>query len=569
MVVKSRPRPPVASFSLLAILILLLSACGASGTPIKSTGDNGKPVKGGIWIDDLANEPDSLLPNASVQTFAYMVDQALYAPLFAGDSSGKINPGIVTEMPTTANGGISSDLKTWVFHLKPNLVWSDGQPLNADDVDFTWKLWTNKKFAAASNVGYSLITGSEVSADKLSITFHLSKPYAAFPSIWTDGYHAPMPAHHFSSMAPESIKKSMDNLNPQIVSGPFMMAESKPGDHFTVQRNPKYYQAAEGLPYLDKVVFRLVANQNTILNDLKSGSIDSAWFLDVSKMKAYQALTNYQIVTNPSASVEALHYNFNNPALQDVNVRKAIAMAINPDELVKIARQDQGIVNCTDHSSAYNPGFQQDAPCPKFDIDGANKVLDQAGWSKGADGVRAKGNLRLEFQYSTTAGNPWRQEDEVLNQANLAKIGVKINIQNYPSSTFFSTFLGGGQAGKYDLAEWASSYVYDGDDAINLSCAQLAPHGSNYMFHCDQELDALFPKEQATADPAERQQIFNQIHEVMLKNFDIFGLYALKDVEITKKGTHNYQPGPFGSTETVNIWNWWCDGGKCPSGGGA
>ena len=84
-------------------------------------------------------------------------------------------------------------------------------------------------------------------------------------------------------MAPDQILKSADNLNPSVTSGPFMMSESKPGDHFTVVRNPKYYLASQGYPYLDKIVFRLIPDQDTILKDFQSNSITSSWFLDVTK----------------------------------------------------------------------------------------------------------------------------------------------------------------------------------------------------------------------------------------------------------------------------------------------
>ena len=77
-----------------------------------------------------------------------MVDQALYLPLFYGDAQGVIHPGAATEIPTLQNGGISADAKTWTFHLRPHLVWSDGQPYDARDVDYTWKLWANPKFGA-------------------------------------------------------------------------------------------------------------------------------------------------------------------------------------------------------------------------------------------------------------------------------------------------------------------------------------------------------------------------------------------------------------------------------------
>src|SRR5579864_6851037 len=107
MLKRPRLQSLMTAFSFFAGLILLLGACGApsSGTTPSS---GGTPVKGGTWTDDLYEEPDSLIPNASTETFSNMVDQSLYAPLFVGDANGHINPGIVTELPTIANGGVSA-----------------------------------------------------------------------------------------------------------------------------------------------------------------------------------------------------------------------------------------------------------------------------------------------------------------------------------------------------------------------------------------------------------------------------------------------------------------------------
>src|SRR6266700_2531629 len=227
MLKKPRPRYLMMSFSLVAMLLLILSACGgASSSSSSSTPSAGTPVKGGTWTDDLYEEADSLIPNGSVETFANLVDNTIYAPLFLGNAKGQITPGIVTELPSTANGGICADLKTWTFHLKSGLKWSDGQPLDARDVDFTWKLWTGGKFTPGSTVGYNLIKSATVSSDNLSIIFTLSAPFSPFLSIWTDGLLAPLPAHVFSSMDPAKIETSKENLNPSVVSGPFTLSES-------------------------------------------------------------------------------------------------------------------------------------------------------------------------------------------------------------------------------------------------------------------------------------------------------------------------------------------------------
>src|SRR6266571_7788140 len=309
MLKRPRPRFLMMSFSIVAMLMLILSACGASGSSTTTTPSAGTPVKGGTWVDDFSQEPTSLLPNASSQTFAAMVDYGLYAPLVYGNYQGQLQPGIATAVPTLANGGISADLKTFTFHLRPNLVWSDGQPLNADDVDFTWKLWNDPKFGAIYTVATSVIDSAEVSADKLTITFHLKQPFVSFLQYWADGYYAPLPKHHFERIDPDQIRKSSDNLNPQVVSGPFTLSEVKTGDHYTLVRNPKYYLGPDK-PYLDKVIFRVVPNQNTILKDLQAVSITSSWFLDVSKATAYNRLTDYELASNPDTTTfEAIYFN--------------------------------------------------------------------------------------------------------------------------------------------------------------------------------------------------------------------------------------------------------------------
>jgi ABC-type transport system substrate-binding protein/serine/threonine protein kinase len=533
------------------------------------------PVHGGTWTDDLFIEPDSLIPNASSLTFSSMVDQALYLPLFYGDAQGEIHAGAASEIPTLQNGGISADAKTWTFHLRPGLVWSDGQPYDARDVDYTWKLWESPKFSAYVTLGLNLITSTDVSTDHLSITFHLKHPYAPFlADLWVDGGLAPLPAHHFHSMTPQAIVKSPDNLNPQVTSGPFMMAESAPGDHYTLVRNPHYYRASQGLPYLDKLIFRIPGDENAILKDLQAGSIDSAWFLDVGKVQAYQRFGGYTLVTPPTiAGYEALYFNFHNTVLANhPEVRQAMAKAIDQQALIQQACHGFATLLCTDHGSFYHPGYQPGSYyCPSFDPEVANQQLQENGWIKGPDGVRAKGGQRLEFEYSTTADSASRSATEAILQRNLEAIGIKLDIHNYDSATFFGPFLTGGKtspptgalAGRYDIAEWNTTWGYDPDDSVQFACDQIPPMGSgNLNFYCNHQLDSLFQQEQATADPGVRQQIFEQIHSLYLKEFPFIVLYGAPGLAIAHKGTHNYQISDF-QGETINVWEWWCENGKC------
>jgi len=548
----------------------LLAHFGVLGT--HSSPPAATVVRGGTWIEDSIGDVDSLLPNMHDDGG---IDQALYLPLFYGDAQGVIHPAAASDIPTVQNGGISADATTWTFHLKPHLVWSDGEPYDARDVDYTWKLWLNPRFGAAfpnGATGFELIRSADVSADHLSISFHLKQAYAPFLQNWVGGYFAPLPAHHFSTMSLQAIVKSPDLLNPGVTSGPFMMAESKPSDHFTVVRNPHYYRASEGLPYLDKIIFRPV-DQDAVLQDLEAGTIDSsAGNLDVSKAQAYQHLSHYLLVTPPtSASFEAMWFNFHNTVLAShLEVRQAIAMAIDHQALIQMARQGFASPLCTDHPSAMHPGYQPNAQCPDFNPAAATKLLSDNGWVKGPDGVRARGGQRLEFEYSTNVTyNPWRIATEAVVQRNLQAIGIKLDIQNYPGDTFFGSFLPGGKAspltgavaGRYDIAEWAWGFGYDPDDSVLLSCDQIPPNGQNLTFYCNPALEALYTQELATADAGTRQQIFRQIHAIYLTQFPFITLYSPYYPAIVCKGTHNYLPSDLEAN--INMWEWWCDNGKC------
>jgi peptide/nickel transport system substrate-binding protein len=547
------------SMSLLARFGVLGTRSGAT-TPV---------VRGGTWIEDIIGDVDSLLPNKGGGA---PIDQALFLPLFYGDAQGVIHPGAASQIPTVQNGGISADATTWTFHLRPHLVWSDGAPYDARDVDFTWKLWRDPRFGASFIDSVSQISSATVSADHLSITFHLKQSYAPFLAEWVGGYFAPLPAHHFSTMSPQAIVKSPDLLNPSVTSGPFIMSESVPSDHFTVVRNPRYYRASEGLPYLDKIVFRPV-DEDAILQDLKAGTIDSsAGHLDVSKAQAYERLSNYTLVATPTSAVfEALWVNFHNTILAShLEVRQAIAISIDHQALIDVARQGFASPLCTDHPSGMHPGYQPNAPCPVFNPAAANKLLEDNGWVKAADGVRARGGQRLEFEYSTNVTyNPWRIATEAVVQRNLQAMGIKLDIQNYPGDTFFGSFLPGGKtspptgavAGRYDIAEFANVLGYDPDDSYLFLCDQLPPKGKNYTFYCNPALDALYTQELATADAGARQQFFRQIHAIYLAEFPFITLYSPTDLSIVRKGTHNYQPSDF--DDNINIWQWWCDEGKC------
>jgi peptide/nickel transport system substrate-binding protein len=570
------------SAALLVGLVVVVIAAGVLGSlsllahfgvPGARSGPPAIPVaRGGTWTHDVGPETGPLIPNSPAADPTMM--DALYLPLFSGDAQSVIHAKAATEVPTIQNGGVSADATTWTFHLRPGLVWSDGQPYDARDVDFTWRLWSNPKFGAYNTLGLNLISSASVSADHLSITFHLTRPFAPFlADLWVDGSQAPLPAHHFSSMAPAEILKSPEILNPKVTSGPFMMEESVPGGHYTLVRNPRYYLAREGLPYLDKIVFPVFSPLNPFLKELQAGIVDATGlFPVVQDFQAVQRLKDYTLIYPPTQnSFEALYFNFHNTLLAShPEVRQAMAMAVDQQTIITNALKGLGTPLCTDHPSAYHPGYEPAPPCPVFGLAAANQLLDDSGWVRGSDGVRTKDGQHLEFEYSTSVtGLPERAAVQTIIQRDFGQIGIKLDIQNYTYGTFFGSLLPQGKASppsgavadRYDIAEFANNLAYDPDDSFIGACDQFLPKGQNAAFYCNPALDALYRQEQATPDPGVRQQIFVQIHQIYLTQFPFIVLYGPILFAVVHKGTHNYLPGPF--TDSYNIAQWWCDNGKC------
>jgi peptide/nickel transport system substrate-binding protein len=522
------------------------------------------PAHGGTWIADVIHDPGPLIPHIA----APPVDNLLYLPLFYQDEQAVVHPGAAVEIPTLQNGGISADAKTWTFHMRPHLVWSDGEPYDARDVDFTWRLWLNPDFGAFTTIGYDLISSADVSADSLTIIFHLKRAYVAFYQLWVNGFSAPLPAHYYRDMVPDQIATG----HPRVVSGPFVVEESVVGDHYILVRNPRYYRASEGMPYLDKLVLRIV-DQDEVVKDLQAGTINSVRLLDFTKLPLYQRQSNYVLYKTPiSSGFEAMYFNFHNSVLNHLEVRQAMAMAIDHQAIINAVPGQLASPLCTDHNTAFHPGYEPAAPCSVFDPAAANKLLSDNGWVKGPDGVRARGGERLEFQYSTAVTYfLWRLDTEPIIQRNLQTIGIKLDLQNYASDVFWSEIVPAGEAsppsgavaGRYDIAEGMDGGEVDADDAMLLDCNLFTPRGANYGFYCDPALDDLLHQEQTAVDPGVRQQIFMQIHRYNLTKFPFIVLYGMQNsLAMVRKGTHNYQQNP-SEQNFSNSWEWWCENGKC------
>ncbi len=149
----------------------------------------------------------------------------------------------------------------------------------------------------------------------------------------------------------------------------------------------------------------------------------------------------------------------------------------------------------------------------------------------------------------------------MINQQNFAKIGIKLDIQNYPASTFFGSVLTDTRPRVFDIAEYAGANGYEPDSSWLFECG--VP--SNLGRYCNHAPDAQYVAEQSSALPSVRQAAFDKNHQIELTDFPFIVEFSVPVVSIHRDGTENYAPSLMSIGETENIWLWWCDGGKCPA----
>jgi peptide/nickel transport system substrate-binding protein len=545
-------------FSLCLLCPLALSVQpGDAAAPIVT------PTRGGTLVDGLLEDPDHLLPNFSRRFYTLLVQQVLFAPLFYSDDHGVIQPGLASAVPSVQNGGISSDGRTYTFHLRRGLRWSDGTALTARDVDFSWRLWTNPRLASSisSTLGFDHIGGTTISSDGLTIIFHLVQPYAPFVAAWTDA-PGPLPAHTLGLIKPQNVADSGFALAPNVNSGPFTLSptrdgagspqpEVRKGDRIVVVRNRFYYRTGEGYPYLDSIVFRIIHSQAELLSALRKHTVDVAWLLPISDLDLLRRIPGIKVLPLRDGNWEAAIINLRRPLFQDVRVRQALQYGLDRGAEIRNVWHGMASPIGSDQPPS-SPVYAATVKPYPYNPVLAGRLLDQAGWRLRADGFRHKGKAILSMTYSTTFNNPWRQADEAEALNSYERLGIQVVIRNYPAGVFLGQIL---PRGTFDLAEYVFNNSLDPDDTATFGTRFTYPLGVNYGAYSNPAFDRLAGQELTTVDPVRRADVFHQMQQLLHDDAPDIWLYSPYDLAVASTRVHNYQPGPF-SQDTWNAWQW-------------
>jgi peptide/nickel transport system substrate-binding protein len=455
-------------------------------------------------------------------------------------------PRLVTEIPSVDNGGVSEDGLVITMNLRDDIVWSDGTPITAADFIFTYQMVVDPANTVASVYPYDYVASVEGIGDR-TVVMTFSEPFSPWEStLW----HGLLPKHVLEPVfqSKGSIDEAPWNLAPTVGCGPLDFVKWESGSYVQFVRNPNYWLGASRL---DEVFVQIVPDDASQTAALIAGDADLGTFPPLSDVPRLQA-AGLEILTINSGYAEGWFFDYRETALPgalDLKVRQAVAMAIDREAINRDLLQGLSVPANTLWDALEGAGYVSPDIVPwTYNPEGAKQLLEEAGWTDtDGDGIRedAAGN-KLVLRHGTTT-REIRQDVQAVAQQMLRQVGIDLQISNYESGYFFSSYTDGSPCalGELDIMEWSDTTgSFPDPDHYYWLCSELpdeeSPWGANY-FGCDEVLDELFQRQIVTIDPDERAAIVREITQYIHDQVYWYGIWVDPDYWVVGKRLTGYQ----------------------------
>jgi peptide/nickel transport system substrate-binding protein len=541
-----------------AVTIGLLVACALTTSACTRTVSGGFTTEGrrhpwthpGTLRIATSLSPNTLNPILSTQQIEAFVDALMMDPLVATDEKGRDVPVLAAVVPTLENGGISRDGLTITYRLRKNVRWQDGAPFTSRDVAFTYRAIMNPATAVGTRHGYDVIARVET-PDPYTAVFRLKRPFAPAVNTFFASSDAPyeiLPAHLLEKY--HDLNRVPFNEKP-VGTGPFKVVRWSRGDRIDFVANDDYFL---GKPKLRRIELHLVPDENTIVSQLRAHEVD--WFAFASP-RAYpqlSAIPSVAVHLVPMNANDAIMLNTKHPPLDDPGVRRAIGYAIDKRLLVKQATfgtQQAATEDLPPFMWAHDPSAGTSAHLPAE----ASRLLDAAGWRRGADGVRTKGGRRFSIGLAFRSDSITDRNRSVLIASMLHEAGMETELKGYTTSLLYGPPGSGILAdGKYDagLQTWYAGS--DPDDSTQLTCDQTSPRGFNWSRYCDPAMDAAQRAALSHYDRPTRKRAYSTIEKLLARDAPFVYLWWIRQIEATDTDLKGFRPN--GIVESWNAYQW-------------
>jgi peptide/nickel transport system substrate-binding protein len=527
------------------------AAAAAPTTAAAAPAGAGRGVGGSLKIL-YWQAPTILNTHLAQGTKDYDAGRLVLEPLASSGPDGNPVPNLAAEIPTLANGGVAKDQKSITWKLKPGVKWSDGTPFTADDVVFTWQYVADPKTAASDTQIADGVVSVEAK-DPLTVVVSFKDPNPYPYQIFVSGLGNIIQKKQFQDFMGDKAKDAPGNLNP-IGTGPYKVTDFKPGDVVTYAINDNYRDP--GKPFFKDVQIKGGGDATSAARAVfQTGDVDYAWNLQVESQVLTQLMQGGKgdLAIAPSPNVERLLINFadpntdengakaepdtKHPFFQDLNVRKAFAMAVDRKSIAGQLYGPAGQATCnmvTSPDALVSKNTDSLDVC-KYDIAAANKLLDDAGWAKGSDGIRAKGGVRMHIVFQTTV-NPLRQKEQDIVKSGWEQLGVEVELKSVDAAVFFSSDAGNPDTAShfYTDVEMYTNGASSPDMTQYMALwttAQIASqanswHGNNYHRWSNTDYDTLYTQLQTETDPAKRTDIIIKMNDILVSQVVVIPLVA-------------------------------------------
>ena len=515
------------------------------------------PRQGGRLVIGMQQEPETLIEAVNTMVAGIYVCNLIFSKFVKHNDRMELVCDIITEIPTVENGGISPNYLTYTYHLRPDARWHDGTPVTSTDVEFTYELMMHPEINVETRQGWDII-GSVETPDPRTVVFHLSEVYANFVG---DCFYdeSVLPSHLLRKELGPDFQSADFHRHP-VGSGPFKFHEWVPGSHITVRANREYYGSG---PYLDEIVVRFIPNGNSLMLQLETGEVMGVDNAPNSLLDILAAIPGVRLYRNPALFNEHLDLNCENAILCDRRVRRALAMAVDRDEISQKIYDGIWIPAFSDEhpSSPYHSGIgrERNGYNPKQ----ARRLLVEAGWvDTDGDGIREKDGQRLKLTISTTTGRLNRERTELVLKAQYRRVGIELEVRNYHPTVLFASYDEGGvlKKGSFDIALYA--FLTPPDPSTkegSYSEEFLPPAGQNYSRIRNERLTGMLSEGSRTVSFDERKPIYDEVAAILADEAPIVPLLWVTQLDAMPVSLHNYRPNPTQSGDSWNASEWWLE----------
>jgi peptide/nickel transport system substrate-binding protein len=477
----------------------------ATAAQAEATEQAAAPQQGGTVVVAHTNDPGSLNPAITTAFNTHFVTDQIFNGLVGLDD--QLNP--VPELAESWE--IGEEGKVYTFHLQPNVTWHDGEPFTSADVKFSFEE-ALLQFHSRTKAGLENILESIETPDPSTVVFRFKQPYGPLLQR-LDVVEAPIiPKHIYEG---KDLENDPANLNP-IGTGPFKFVEYVKGDHVTLERNPNYFRA--GLPYLDKVIFRIIPDANTATLALEQGEVDFLFSVqgsDLERLRNNPEITLVQGFGGSGGSLcqITLIPNLTKPPFDKLEVRRAFYQALDRQFILDRVYFGQGSLSTGPISHqlewAYTPGV----PSYPYDVAAANELLDQAGYPRSANGNR----FTITFSHASSFAKLGEAMREQFRQ-----VGINLELESMDfNAAVEKVFV----KKEFDLG--VASYCNGPDPEIGVRRVYVSSNigpipFSNGAGYKNEEIDQLFDQAATLTDRAERAEVYAEIQQIIVDDLPYF-----------------------------------------------